>query len=105
VRDKEAAISNTDIVRAWIEAFESHDFDGAGDLLADDFVFAGPVPEPIGKPEFIALHRAKAAKNPNERVTATMRDDKVARFDVEEVPGAGVGGLLSRVGVDMPALA
>jgi len=146
-------MSNTDIVQAWIKAYESHDFEGAGDLFADDFVFAGPIPDPIGKPEFIALHRAlagalpdwtfdargfreeddkvhlvvavsgtftgtlrapflgvdevpptgKAAKNPDERVTATLRGGKIARFDVEQVPGAGVPGLLSRVGVDLPA--
>src|SRR5262249_605618 len=152
VHDKEAEMSNADIVQAWIKAYEGHDFDGANDLIADDFVFAGPIPEPIGKPEFAALHRTlvgalpdwkfdardfreegdkvnfvvtgrgrftgrlrapflgldevpptgKAGKNPDERITATLRSGKIARFDVEEVSSAGVPGLLARVGVDLP---
>jgi hypothetical protein len=143
----------TEVTKAWIDAMERHDFAAADALVADEAVFAGPVPEPFPKDAFMGLHQAliaampdwsfdaqdfrddgdrahfsvavggtfteelhlpalgvehvapngKAGRNLREPVTATIRDGKVVRIDVEPVEGAGVPGLLRTVGVELPA--
>ncbi len=39
---------------------------------------------------------------PVEPIKATMRGDKIARFEVTPVPGGGVPGLLAQIGIQMP---
>jgi predicted ester cyclase len=51
-------MSKVDTVKAFAVALEARDFDKAASYLADDFVFTGPVPQPIGKQEFIAVQSA-----------------------------------------------
>jgi predicted ester cyclase len=51
-------MSKIDTVRAFSDALEARDFDIAASFLTDDFVFAGPVPQPIGKQEFLAVQSA-----------------------------------------------
>ena len=48
-------MSNTDIVKAGLKAWESDDAQTMTTLLADDFNLSGPVPQPVGKQEFIGL--------------------------------------------------
>ena len=43
------------VVRDCFAAFEAGQFEDAASYLADDFVFSGPVPEPVGKKEFVGL--------------------------------------------------
>jgi hypothetical protein len=45
------------LVKNLHSAIEQKNFDGVGELLADNFVFEGPFPEPIGKQEFIGSHK------------------------------------------------
>jgi hypothetical protein len=56
-------MSALDIVKAGLAAIEAGDFKKLDSMVADDMVFAGPVPEPLGKREFIgvqsAMHTAK----------------------------------------------
>jgi len=47
-----------DTVKAFSEALEARDFNKAASYLADDFVFAGPVPQPLSKQEFLAVQSA-----------------------------------------------
>jgi predicted ester cyclase len=51
-------MSKKDITDAFSAALESRDFEKAGSYLSDDFVFTGPVPQPVGKQEFLAIQRA-----------------------------------------------
>jgi predicted ester cyclase len=51
-------MSNTDIVKTSLEAWEACDADTLSPLVADDFVLSGPVPQPLGKPEFLGLMQA-----------------------------------------------
>ena len=51
-------MSKVDTVKAFSEALETRDFNTAASYLADDFVFVGPVPQPIGKQEFLAIQSA-----------------------------------------------
>lgn len=51
-------MSKVETVKTFSEALEARDFDKAAAYLTDDFVFAGPVPQPIGKREFIAVQSA-----------------------------------------------
>jgi len=58
-------MSNTDLVKTVLAAFESGDTKKAEGMLADDMVFAGPVPQPIGKREFVGLQTALVAAIPD----------------------------------------
>ncbi len=51
-------MNKTEITNAFSQALEEQDFDRAGSYLADEFVFTGPVPQQIGKQEFLAIQRA-----------------------------------------------
>lgn len=58
-------MSNTDLVKTVLAAFESGDTKKAEGMLADDMVFAGPVPQPIGKREYVGLQSALIAAMPD----------------------------------------
>jgi ketosteroid isomerase-like protein len=64
-------MSNTDLVKAALAAFESGDTKMADSLLSDDMVFAGPVPQPVGKHEFIGLQGALVAAIPDWKFNAS----------------------------------
>ncbi len=51
-------MTKTETAKAFSAALESRDFDRAASYMTDDFVFSGPVPQPIGKQEFIAVQSA-----------------------------------------------
>ncbi|HZS79112.1 MAG TPA: nuclear transport factor 2 family protein [Ktedonobacteraceae bacterium] len=42
-------MTKLETVHAFADALEAQDFDKAASYLSDDFVFAGPVPQPVGK--------------------------------------------------------
>jgi hypothetical protein len=46
-----------EITRAILGAIESGDMDKAGSYMSDDFVFSGPVPEPISGAQWLGLQR------------------------------------------------
>ena len=64
-------MSAIDIVKAGMAATEAGDFDKLAGMLADDMVFAGPVPEPLGKREFIAVQSAMRAAMPDWKFNGT----------------------------------
>jgi predicted ester cyclase len=49
------AVNTEEIAEAYAEAFNAGDLDTLADLLADDFQFSGPVPEPMGRDQFLGL--------------------------------------------------
>jgi predicted ester cyclase len=51
-------MTKIETIKAFSAALEAREFEEAASYLADDFVFSGPVPEPIGKQEFIAIESA-----------------------------------------------
>lgn len=51
-------MTKIETAKAFSAALEARDFDMAASYLADDFVFSGPVPQPLGKQEFIAVQSA-----------------------------------------------
>lgn len=51
-------MTGTEIVKAFITALESKDFEGAASWLSEGFQFSGGGMKPMGRMEFIALERA-----------------------------------------------
>ena len=64
-------MSNIDVFKAGLAAFETHDMKKVDELFADDMVFAGPVPQPIGKREFVGLQSALMAAMPDWKFNAS----------------------------------
>jgi predicted ester cyclase len=64
-------MSAIDIVKEGLAAIEAGDFKKAESLVADDFVFAGPTPQPLGKREFIGTQMAMHKAFPDWRFNAT----------------------------------
>jgi hypothetical protein len=58
------------VVKHVFEAFEAGKFEDAASHMADDMVFSGPVPEPIGKKEFIALQSSLIKAIPDWKFNA-----------------------------------
>ena len=64
-------MSGIDIVKAGLAATEAGDFKKLGSMLTDDMVFAGPVPEPVGKREFLGLQSMLVEAMPDWKFHAT----------------------------------
>jgi hypothetical protein len=54
-----------EITRALLAAIESGDMDTASSHLSDNFVFSGPVPEPIGGEQWLGLQKLMLAAFPD----------------------------------------
>jgi predicted ester cyclase len=63
-------MSAMDLVKDGLAATEAGDFNKLGSLVADDFVFAGPVPQPVGKQEFMGLQMALLKAMPDWKFNA-----------------------------------
>jgi predicted ester cyclase len=48
-------MNTKEIAEAYVDAFNRGDLNTLADLLADDFQFSGPVPEPMGRDQFQGL--------------------------------------------------
>jgi hypothetical protein len=60
-----------DLVKEGLAAVEAGDFKKLEGLVADDFVLAGPTPEPHGKREFVGLQMALQAAMPDWKFNDT----------------------------------
>ena len=60
-----------DVVKAGLSAVESGMVNKFEDLLADDMVFAGPVPRPLGKREFVEMQTSLMAAMPDWKFNAS----------------------------------
>ena len=58
-------MSATDVIKEFLEASEAQDYDRVASLLAEDFTFSGPVPEPLGKPQYIGFMRSLGVAFPD----------------------------------------
>ncbi|HEX2911073.1 MAG TPA: nuclear transport factor 2 family protein [Chloroflexia bacterium] len=97
----------SDIVQALVADFETNDIAKAAELLADDFVFSGVAPQPIGKAEFLAMERAVHQAFPdwkyNQRVVEELGDRVKV---VVQNTGTHSGVLdLSEMGLPVPPIA
>ena len=59
-----------DIVKTGLAASEAGHSSQFADMLTDDMVFAGPVPQPVGKREFVGLMAALVAAMPDWKFNA-----------------------------------
>ncbi|HEX7621749.1 MAG TPA: nuclear transport factor 2 family protein [Anaerolineales bacterium] len=83
-----------DVVKAGLAASESGHPAKLGEYLSDDMVFAGPVPQPVGKREFIGLMTALVAAIPDWKFNAKdfkLNGDKVTV--VAQITGTQTGEL------------
>jgi predicted ester cyclase len=55
---EKSTMTKTETVKAFAAALEAREFDKAASYLTDDFIFSGPMPQPIGTREFIAVQSA-----------------------------------------------
>jgi hypothetical protein len=54
-------MSNTEFAKRALQAFCAGDTATLDQLTADDFIFSGPTPQPLGKAEFLGLCQANHA--------------------------------------------
>lgn len=54
-------MTNADIFRTYLERFTGGDIDGAGEMLAEDFTFSGPILQSTGRAEFLTGSATAAA--------------------------------------------
>ena len=59
-----------DVVKTGLTAVETRQDDKYESLLTDDMVFAGPVPQPVGKKEFVGLQLALMDAMPDWKFNA-----------------------------------
>ena len=143
-----------DMIKSGLAGMEMGQPEKLADILADDMVFAGPVPEPVGKREFMGLQTAlvkampdwnfnasdfkqngeqvtatfhitgthtgelslpmpgfakvpasgKHVSLPKESITISLKNGKISRLEAAKVPGGGVMGVLTQLGVPVPQM-
>lgn len=87
-------MSSMDVVKQWTAAVEAGDMDTANNLVADDMVFEGPVPEPVGKAEFMGLQGALVAAIPDWSFGATdLSEDGDMVYQTNHITGTHTGTL------------
>ncbi len=64
-------MSNIDVFKSGLAAFEARDSKKVDGLFSDDMVFAGPVPQPIGKHAFVGLQSALVTAMPDWKFNAS----------------------------------
>lgn len=90
-----------EITRALFAALESGEWDTAANYLSDDFVFSGPVPEPISGEQWVGLSRLLKAAFPDwsYNLTDVQVTGNVART-THQISGTHTGDLdLSPLGL------
>ena len=60
-----------EMIKSGLAAMESGQPGKMSEIFSDDMVFAGPVPQPIGKREFIAIQSAMVAAMPDWKFNPT----------------------------------
>ena len=58
-------MTNTELVRTGMKAWEANDADTLSPLVAEDFVMTGPTPQPLGKADFIGFMHILLAALPD----------------------------------------
>lgn len=78
-------MSAVDIARMVMEALDAQDWATVYAHLTDDFVFAGPVPQPIGAQQWVGLQQALQTAMPDWSFNASKFEDKggVVRVTVQ----------------------
>lgn len=87
-------MSAMDVVKAGFAAIEAADFNKLDSMVADDFVFAGPVPQPVGKREFMGLQMALLKAMPDWKFNAKdMKENGDQVSMMLQVTGTQTGDL------------
>ena len=90
-----------EVVRAMIAAVDNGDMGTAAGYLRADFVFSGPVPEPIGKVEWVSMQRQLLTAFPDwsYNLSDVREEDQVATTTYQ-ITGTHTGELdLSSLGL------
>ena len=64
-------MNEIDLVKSALASCETGQVSKLASFLTDDMVFAGPVPQPVGKKEFVGLMTAMVAGMPDWKFNAT----------------------------------
>jgi len=56
-----------EVINGLMKAMEERKWEDANRYLADDFTFSGAVPKPVGKKEWLGIHKALEAGTPDWR--------------------------------------
>jgi predicted ester cyclase len=65
-----------DIVTRGMRAWEQNDEATLSSLVNDDFVLSGPVPQPLGKHEFIGMMKAMLAAFPDFKFNGVVAEER-----------------------------
>lgn len=94
-------MNNKQLAEAYVAAFNTGDFKTLANYLAPDFQFSGPIPQPVGRDQFLGLMENMLRAFPdiefNTRIVSV--DGNVVRF-TNQLAGTHTGDLdLSAMGM------
>jgi predicted ester cyclase len=97
-------MSAADVVKAWYAANESGDLEAMAAHMSDDFVFSGPVPEPVGKDAFMALTSAMRTAFPDWSFNlSNVQEQGTVVTTTHQITGTHTGDL-DLSGMGMPVV-
>ena len=65
-------MTNLEVGERYIEVMNARDWVGLSDILSDDFTFSGPVPEALGKQDYLALSHGMGTAFPDIRYNSEL---------------------------------
>lgn len=87
-------MENKEIMNELFKHIENHEMDQARNMLADDFVFEGPMPEPQGKEQFITSHNNLVNATSNFKYNqSNLREDGNKVIGEIHISGQNTGAL------------
>ena len=94
-------MNTKEIAEAYVDAFNRGDLNTLADLLADDYEFSGPIPDPVGRDQFLGLMELMWEAFPDMRINTRLVNIKgnVVHF-TNQLAGTHTGDLdLSAMGM------
>jgi predicted ester cyclase len=94
-------MNNKEIAKAYVAAFNAGDFKTLAKYLAADFQFSGPIPQPVGRDQFLSLMENMLRAFPDIKFNTQLVsiDGNVVRF-TNQLAGTHTGDLdLSAMGM------
>lgn len=87
-------MNNVELVQSMLAAFEAGDTAMLSAAMTDDFVFSGPVPQPIDKAGFLGLNQALHTAIPDWKFNASSFQENGDTVDfTDQITGTHTGVL------------
>src|SRR5947209_6612268 len=99
-------MSNIEQAKTFLIALARGDAEAATSYITDEFIVSGPTPQPLGKHEYIEVHKTLAAAMPDFSFNTSEAQEEGDKISLTiQITGTQTGVLdLGRIGLPVPPI-